>query len=373
MNWKKGAGMAFAALWMGSPAAAQVYGSLANFDVVNDTGHDCHGFEVEIEDASDDRSKIYSVFGLDRDFGVPATSVERYGAPTITDLPGFGVTVRYEARFVNGAWTRHTPSGPYANPGDSCWPFGNPQYDSGTLTCDHFGVATYGTPARVNYRWLCDQSPSSDSGVLTPVPAQVPAVGYVYQPPPPPQPGDPPPAPEPVQIQIEAPDVKAEADDVFGRAYWVRLALRHADHGVELDQLMVDDPEVPGDREIEVEWELFQEGGGQGQLGNLQFIDPADQALVLRCEFYEYIGPVKADGEADCSGRQGAANGPDDCGGLGDYVGAQLAAIDAAPPEPVPALPLFAHPVGLIALTALAQRRFRGRANADGRDEAPIA
>lgn len=204
MIWKKCAGMTVAALWMGSPAAAQVYGSLANFDVVNNTGGECQGFEVEIEDPSYDHTKIYSVFGLDRNFGVPPTSVERYGAPTITDIPGVGVTVRYQADFANGVWSKHTPSGPYANPGDSCWPFGNAQYDSGTLTCDHFGVATYGTPAIVNYHWLCDQSPAGDSGVLTPVVAQVPAVAYVYQPPPPPQPGDPPPVPEPVQIQIEA-------------------------------------------------------------------------------------------------------------------------------------------------------------------------
>ncbi len=363
MRWKKLLTAAAAALLFGNPVSAQVYGSLANFDVVNDTGHDCHGFEVEIEDASYDRSKITSVFGLDRNFGVPPTAVVRYGAPTITDVPGFGVRVRYQAQFVDGAWTKRTPSGPYANPGDSCWPFGNPLYNSGVLTCDHYGIATYGTPAKVNYRWLCDQGPGGNSGVLTPVPAEVPPVRYVYQPPPPPLPGQPP-VPAPVQIEIEAPDEPDEPDDLYGRAYWVRVALRHADHEVELDQLMVDDPEVPGDEEIEIEWELFQEGDAQGVLGDLQFLNPEDRALVLRYEFYEYIGPVKADGEADCSGANGQ-HSPEDCGGLGDYVGAQMAAIDA---QPVPALPLFAHPVGLLGLGALARRRFRKAAANHGGD-----
>lgn len=62
-------------------ASAQVYGSLANFDAVNDTGYVAHGFEIRIEDSSFDHTKIQSIFGYDRDFGVPPDSVVRYGAP----------------------------------------------------------------------------------------------------------------------------------------------------------------------------------------------------------------------------------------------------------------------------------------------------
>lgn len=153
MSWTKNGSAMVIALILSSPATAQVYGSMANFDAVNDTGGDCQGFEIEIDDPSYDHTKLISIFGLDRNFGVPPTSVERYGAPTITDLPGVGVSVRYQAQFAGGAWSQHTPSGPYPNAGDSCWPLGNPQYNSGTLTCDHFGVATlnYATPAQVKY------------------------------------------------------------------------------------------------------------------------------------------------------------------------------------------------------------------------------
>lgn len=356
MHWKSVSPALIAAFGLAGPASAQVYGSLANFDVVNDTGHDCHGFEIEIEDASYSRSKITSVFGLDRNFGVPPAAVVRYGSPTITDVPGFGVRVRYQAQFANGSWSARTPSGPYANPGDSCWPFGNPQYNSGVLTCDHYGVATYGTPAKVNYRWLCDQGPGGNSGELTPVPAEVPPVRFNYQPQPPPPPGQPP-IPDIVEVEIDAPDAPDEPDDEFGRAYWVQIYSRHADHDVDLEALMVDDPEVPGEDEVEIEWELFQEGGDNGLMGQQLFRDPADEALVLRFAIYEYVGAVKADGEADCSGNNGQ-HGPEDCGGLGDYVGAQMAAFDAIP---VPAAPLFAHPVAVLGLAALARRRRHNR------------
>lgn len=356
MKRKLGGGVVALGLTLAGSASAALYGSLGNFDVVNDTGHDCHGFEIEIEDASYDRSKLLSIFGLDRNFGVPPQSVNRYGAPTITEVPGFGVRVRYQAQFVNGAWSKRTPSGPYERPGDSCWLLGNPQYASGNLTCDHYGIGTYGTPAKVNYHWLCDLD--GNSGNLTPAPAEVPPVGYVYQPAPPPPPGQPP-QPDVVEVEIEAPDEPDQPDDVFGRAYWVKVYSRHADHDVELEQLMVDDPEVPGEDEVEVEWELFQEGGDQGLLAQQLFREPEDEALVLRFAFYEYIGPVKPDGEADCSGGNGQ-HSPEDCGGLGDYVGAQMAAFDPNP-VPVPAAPLFAHPIAVLGLAALARRKFSRR------------
>ena len=39
------------ALLAGQTARASIaYGSINNFDTVNDTGHVCHGFEIEIED-----------------------------------------------------------------------------------------------------------------------------------------------------------------------------------------------------------------------------------------------------------------------------------------------------------------------------------
>ena len=44
--------LAFALLALGSHAASAstAYGDLNNFDAVNDTGQDCHGFEIELDD-----------------------------------------------------------------------------------------------------------------------------------------------------------------------------------------------------------------------------------------------------------------------------------------------------------------------------------
>jgi hypothetical protein len=312
-----------------APASAQVFGSLANFDAVNDTGQIAHGFEIQIEDASYDHSKIYSVFGLDRDFGVPPTSVERYGAPTITDIAGFGVKIRYQASFAGGAWNVGTPTGPYPFAGDSCWPLGNAQYASGTLSCDHFGVATYGTPQKVTYNWLLD---TANSGVLSAQQAAIPAVNFAYQPPPP----GPVVGPRPVVVEIEA--HKAD-NEVFGSAFWVKVFAKHVDHNVKLDDLMKGHADVPKDAEVEVEFEIFQAGDKNGNKLNNLALNPGDAGLVLRYEFYKYQGDLSAAGEALCGagnggGGKGGGGGssPADCGGLGDYVGAQMAAFNAVQP-----------------------------------------
>jgi hypothetical protein len=330
------AGLALAAALACAPAGAQVYGSLANFDAVNDTGHEAHGFEIEIEDASYSRSKLYSVFGLDRNFGVPPTSVVRYGAPTITDLPGFGLRIRYQASFANGAWSVGTPTGPYAQAGDSCWSLGNPLYDGGSLSCDHFGVATYGSPAVTRYHWLVDTG--GNTGVLTKVAAGLPPVNLFYQPAPDPLPGQ---APQPgvLQAEIEAPE-PAEPAQAFGTPYWVKIFSHKLGHAVELGNLMQGHADVPDDTEEETEFAVFQAGDDEDELGRKlrrYDINPGDAALVMRFEFYKYIGALKADGSVDCSGKNGQ-HGPADCGGLGDYAGAQMAAFNAAQP-PLPAVP----------------------------------
>lgn len=322
------------ALLAAQTASAQVYGSLANFDAVNDTGEIAHGFEIQIEDPSYDRSKISSIFGLDRNFGVPPSSVERYGAPTITDLPGIGVTVRYQASFAAGAWSVGTPTGPYPFAGDSCWPLGNPQYNSGTLTCDHFGVSTFGTPAKVAYNWLIDPG---NSGTLTPVAAAIPAVNWVYQAPPPGNVD-----PVPVQAEIEA--HKAD-NELFGPAYWVKVFVNHVDHDVRVEDLMKGNAVVPNDQQVEAEWEIFQAGDKNAQKFANLLVEKGDAALVLRYEFYKYQGDLSAAGEALCGGKGGKGGGgggggitPDACGGLGAYVGAQMAGFNVVEP-PLPAVP----------------------------------
>jgi len=340
-----------ATLFMAAPAMAQVFGSLANFDAVNDTGEIAHGFEIQIEDPTYDHTKLASIFGLDRNFGVPPTSVERYGAPTITDLPGTGVSVRYQASFANGAWNIGTPTGPYPFAGDSCWPLGNAQYNSGTLTCDHFGVATFGNPAKVTYSWLLDPT---NTGSLISVAAGLPPVNFVYQAPPPGNVD-----PVPVQAEIEA--HKAD-NEIFGKAYWVKVFAKHVGHNVKLDDLLKGNADVPNDQEVEAEFEIFQAGDKNAQKFANLAVNKGDAALVLRYEFYKYIGDFTAQGEALCGGGKGGGKGgggitPDACGGLGDFVGAQMAGFNVVqPPVPEPGTTAMML-AGLGVMGLLARRR----------------
>jgi hypothetical protein len=71
-----------------NPASAQVtFGALSNFDVFNDTGGECHGFEIELDGVS--------AADVTYTFGAP---YERYGNPALVDFAG-GVYVRYQSQY----------------------------------------------------------------------------------------------------------------------------------------------------------------------------------------------------------------------------------------------------------------------------------
>jgi hypothetical protein len=96
------------ALQGGAARASIAYGTINNFDTVNDTGGVCHGFEIELDDVPS-RNITYCY------------SWNHYGTPSIredtTSVPGHtNVFVRYAAVLTNGAWSAYTaiPSGPIA-------------------------------------------------------------------------------------------------------------------------------------------------------------------------------------------------------------------------------------------------------------------
>jgi hypothetical protein len=93
----------------GSSARAGIaYGTINNFDTVNDTSNVCHGFEIELDDCrSADITYCYSY--------------NHYGTPNIREdtssVPGHtNCFVRYAAVYSNGVWSAYTaiPSGPIA-------------------------------------------------------------------------------------------------------------------------------------------------------------------------------------------------------------------------------------------------------------------
>ena len=155
--------------------SASVVGFLGNFDVINDTGSTAHGFEIEleglhIEDITDTFGGEGRWFPSGRGFD-PATSVVRYGAPTLTEYTNgatFGTKVTYLGLY-DGAWDYGTPdvstlpSGTFATPGDNCWSGGGLGYSAST-PCDHFGVGTTKNATKTTYTWLLE---TDTPGVLT--------------------------------------------------------------------------------------------------------------------------------------------------------------------------------------------------------------
>ncbi len=322
--------------------ASAAYGTINNFDVVNDTTNECHGFEIEIEDIhSQDITYTYNW--------------NHYGTPAITEDNSNPlhprVTVRYaSARNTNGTWAAYTaiPSGPIA-PTDG-HQFTNPDVNFGG---EHFGAGFRGAPTNILYFWLVDNG----AGVLVRGPqvlVSTPTFNYV-----PPAPG--------VPAQVQAVIKPAPPPEVpvveFGPASWVKeiRTTSHNNNEVRLRDLVTDDPDDPDDRnwrngepdEVEVEWQLLQEdfrkndGGANGKLeGAPEDLPGGDEVVTRRWEFFKYVGPFDSESGEAMADRVG----PDGIHGVGiktinglevdlstniivgEYVGSQMSALDVHAP-----------------------------------------
>ncbi|GAB4035592.1 MAG: hypothetical protein Fur0014_01480 [Rubrivivax sp.] len=324
--------------------ATSTFGSLANFDVVNDTGFTAHGFEIELEGIS--RDEILDVFGMNRDFGTGSPGdVERYGIPTIGDLLDgsgrvIGSRVTYMASFAGGVWSAGTASGTFNTPGESCWTFGNVGYPN--VPCDHFGVSTLGTPARTRYHWLIE---SGVPGQLTPAEVAIPPVMFS----PPAQ------AAAPVVAAIQAQQVDPQVPQ--NNAFWVKIVQTSLPENVELHELMgghhpFENPGVAAlndKTEVEIEWQVLQPGFVDEVS---KAVDPrGDPSVVIRYEFFKYLGRFDDEGLVDPLPEQiPVGNALNEW--VGDYVGEQVAGFNAvqAVPEPASGLMMLAGVGGLLAL-----------------------
>ena len=318
--------------------SSQAYGSINNFDAVNDTGTECHGFEIEIDGAySRDITYTYDY----NHYGTPKISED------LSDPLNPKVFVRYESgKTPDGSWKAYTaiPSGPIL-PTDG-HQFVNPNINFGG---EHFGVGFYGAPKGIKYSWLKDDG----AGTLVfagAVDIATPSFNYV-----------PPANNAPAQVQaviVPPPPQKPVLE--LGPASWVKetSTTTHNNGKVELKDLVSDDPDNPNDRnwkngepdEVEVEWQIFQtdfkkaDGGKNGKMeGAPEDLNNGDEVVTRRYDFFAYVGPIDPEtGEALCESvgpdgihGQGTAtiNGVDvDLSTVvvvGDYIGAQMAAFDA--------------------------------------------
>jgi hypothetical protein len=348
------AGVSFLVFLQLSPsvAASTAYGTLNNFDCVNDTGVEAHGFEIELVDCrSTDITYTYDY--------------NHYGIPKITedtsDPAHPRVFVRYAAtRNADGSWTAYTaiPAGPIS-PTDG-HQFTNPSVNFGG---EHFGVGYYGNPTAVKYNWLIDDGRGN---LVHGPPVYVATPTFTYYPPNPAQPLPvvqavivPPPPPAPPVLQW------------FGVATWVKdiKTTSHNAGKVELRDLVDPDPDDPlapnwtnGEpAEVETEWRILQTdfkdaANPKGELAGLpEELPDGDEVVTRRYEFYKYIGPIDAEsGEAmaDAVGPDGIHGtgtvtynhhiGPDGewvkvtvdlstVEVVGEFFGAQMAGFDRAP------------------------------------------
>lgn len=318
-------------------ANASIFGSLGNFDAVNSTGSTAHGFEIDLEGLHS--SDITDTFG-GAGRGFP-TTVERYGAPTITEYNNgstFGVKIVYAAKYAAGAWSVGTPSGTYSTPGESCWTGGGIGYGSAT-PCDHFGVGMRANPTKTTYSWLLE---SGTPGVLTNSTVNIPAPVWTVTPAPPPAPGIPPPPPI-VQAQIQAPPPENNIE--FGTPIWTKVFTTEVSQQVPLEGLMGENALVK-QAKPEVEWQLLQsdlnnpnagilDNGGANPVGNNA------EAVIRRYEFYKYTGAFDQQTnealfiKAVINGISYSDSNPYPTD-VGSFIGAQNAALNFNGVAPVP-------------------------------------
>ena len=280
------------ALLAGQTARASIaYGSINNFDTVNDTGHVCHGFEIEIEDCrTTDITYTYNY----NHYGVPRFEQDD------TDPLHPKCRIRWESKKnADGSWAAYTaiPSGPIAPTNGHM--FTNPSVNFGG---EHFGVGYSKAVGLIKYNWLIDNG----SGVLIHGGAvQVSTPVFTYYPP---VVG----VPAQVQAVIVPPVPPVPPVKEFGKAVWVKeiKTTTHNNKEIKLRELVSDDPADIDDKnwangepdEVEVEWRILQKrnipgGGVNDELAAApEDLPNGDEVVTRRYEFYKYTGPL--DGES---------------------------------------------------------------------------
>lgn len=335
-----------------SIGSAAVIGFLGNFDVINDTGSTAHGFEIELEglhssDITDTFGGVGRGFPSGRGFD-PSTSVQRYGAPTITEYTNgsvFGTRVTYYGIYNAGSWDYGTPSGTFITPGDNCWSGGGVGYNAST-PCDHFGVGTSANATKTTYSWLVE---TATPGVLSNGIVNLPAPTWTVNPAP--VVGNPP----VVVAQIQAPAPAIEAQ--FGEAIWVKVFTTELDAPIALEELVGDNAKVQ-QAVTEIEWQLLQTDPGNPLAGQLESgygapVGPNAASILRRYEFFKYSGEYDP---VDHQALVGSDSHPL-ASEIGTYIGAQNAAANLnAVPLP-PAFALFGSGLLFLAGSGFRQKK----------------
>lgn len=301
------------------PAAAQVtlYGTLSNFDVINDTGGEVHGFEIEFQGVS----SVNSYYNWNR-----------YGPPTVTPIPtGNGVYVRWMSPYdpATGKFIVGTPlnTNPTPASGHNCV-IGTPFYT--VSGCEHFGLATVGNATKIIYRWMV--ADPNNPGQLITSNSQVAIPAPVWSVQPPALPGQP-----AVVVADIDPPVPPPPAKLFGTPQWMKTYKTEINRQVNLDELVPDNPVVPEDQaQLETSWDLMQTelGSNSKRKRKRGGLGAGKKAVVRRLEIYKYAGAVDpVTGQALCIDPTCTVPDPSE---IGDFIGAQNAAANLNAPDAYP-------------------------------------
>ena len=305
------------ALGVPALAAAQsaiIYGQLSNFDISNDTGQICHGFEIQLEgvQVSDYQGSFTS---------------NRYGNPAVAATPtGVSVTWKSDQNPTTGAWATRTLQHTVPWFSGQCYQWVAGTYENGG--CEHFGTYFVGNATKVTSRWLCE---SPGSTAITPVdpPTAVPYATYIVQPPV--QANNPP----ELVAEVEAPE-PPEAPELYGDAQWTKVYKLELNRALTLDELMSDNPGMPADiSQLEADYQILQAepvSGGNGNRGRHRHqggIAPTTRSVVRRIEVYAFTGqydPITH--EALCADLTCNVAAADE---IGELVDVQITAANVQP------------------------------------------
>jgi hypothetical protein len=350
--------------------AVTTFGTLSNFDVINDTGGDCNGFEIELEGV--------------RSANIPyAFEWETYGKPRMIDStipdpnnPGGTipvVKVRYESPYDPNTQsfklrTVTVPNATLQTQGHQCV---NTPLVNNPTGCEHFGLSVIGNPTKTTYRWLVPDPANPGNLAYSGSSVSIPAPVWNVQPAPAPPAGQPANPNPVVQVVIpkEAPEEEQEhllnCSKWGPEAQWMVTYVTETEHA-ELNNLIIDCGNLPGCQadqlearnehsETEVEWQLQQarptcdENGdpiaGAEEENEVHGADrqPAEgnKAISRRYEFYAYAGEYDAENN-EAQPLPGCKDSPYECdvngeidltkptADLGPFLGAQNAAINVA-------------------------------------------
>ena len=397
-----------------APLQAQsptIVGSLANFDVVNETEGEKEGFEIQLEGVEAvDITRVFGQSGATCYIRYCIGSIVPYGTPGVAP---FGVYVRWTANYDAATRTFVTPlsapGGGHGTPsrvgnphplpvtGEACWSVGaGAAYDASG--CEHFGVSTRagrfpGATKTVTYRWLV-ADPAAPGNLVPPPPALVPPVAISH----------------PVAqgaILGGAPDLQVAAPAAppvapahrYGEAQWVKVYKTELDRDADLDELVGGHPNniVPNGENhlggIDTEWKLLQMDTRNPDKGGSRLVSHGTpgggkHAVVRRYEFYKYTGAVVPPGGTSGGGKGGGpalstddqeasllctratpgdlttecvAPGP---GEVGDFIGAQMAAQNLG--DRITPVISWPTPASIVYGTALTATQLSATATANG-------